>query len=74
MDTKSEIRKQQARLVCTQLSSRYKTAICNFDPTAVMVIGITDNQHSELCKKLKCSGHYSEKSETGFLTNFGEYK
>ncbi len=60
--------------VCARLAEEYNASICSFDRTAIAIKGMTDKQHTELCKKLHCSGHYSEKSQTGFLTNFGEYK
>lgn len=69
-----ELRIEQAQVVCAMLKPRYKAQICHFDPTAVEVVGITDKEHSALCRKLHCSGHYSEILHTGFLTNFGEYE
>lgn len=69
-----KLRKEQAQAVCAMLKPRYKAAICHFDPTAVEVVGITDKQHSALCRELHCSGHYSEILRMGVLTNFGMYK
>lgn len=66
-------RAEMARTVCSELSPKYKVNICSYDATAVEVHNITDKQHSELCKKLRCSGHYSEITQKGYLTNFGKY-
>jgi hypothetical protein len=56
------------------LASKYKTSICDFDLTAVVVSDVSGKQHSELCRKLSCSGTYNEERRAGILLNFGEYK
>jgi len=55
-----------------RLSKKYKTEICDYDQTAVMV-NCTDKEHTEICKKLRCSGIYVEKKKVGIVTNFGFY-
>lgn len=67
-------KKIQARTICSVLSKKHNAVICSYDATAVVLSNISDKQHSELCKKLKCSGIYNDKTKTGILTNFGNYK
>ena len=63
-----------AEYIRCYLASKYKISICDFDLTAVVVSDVSDKQHSELCKKLSCSGTYNEKRREGILLNFGDYK
>ena len=74
MTEKYKERIEQARMICAQLIPQYNASICDFDPTTVIVFNITDKQHSALCRKMCCSGFYSEACHAGFLTNFGYYK
>ena len=69
-----KLRKEQAQNICALLKSSYNASICEYDPTTVVVAGITDKQHTDLCRELKCSGFYSDETQTGFFTNFSEYK
>lgn len=67
-------KREQARIICIQLAKKYKASICDFDKTAIAVSDITDKQHTDICRKLQCSGIYQEATQRGIITNFGEYK
>ena len=77
MKTKQQIRwdkkKKRTREMYATLKATYSVSMHPADPTAIQVKNITEKQHVELCKKLKCSGHYSESSKTECLLNFGEF-
>jgi hypothetical protein len=58
---------------CAFFSKNYSVAICPYDSTALMV-ACTEKQLELICRQLHCSGIYSEKSGTGIITSFGQYK
>ena len=56
-----------------KLSKKYKTEICSYDKTALLVY-CTDKEHTLICEQLQCSGIYLENKKAGIITNFGHYK
>jgi hypothetical protein len=55
------------------LSGKYSVEICPYDQTALTVV-CTEKQLDAICRQLQCSGIYSEKTEVGIITNFGQYQ
>ncbi len=74
IEKRHEERVQKAQYYCAYLSGKYKAGICSYDKTAVILSGITEKQLDKICIELSCSGIYSEKNQSGIITNFGQYK
>ncbi len=55
------------------LSKKYKVSICDFDRTSLEV-HCTQKQFFSICEQYGCSGHYSDKTNAAYITNFGVYK
>jgi hypothetical protein len=62
-----------AKVNCAFLSKSHSVKICHYGNTALMV-ACTEKQLELICRQLHCSGIYSEKSGTGIITGFGQYK
>ena len=54
------------------LSEKYRVDLCTYDETALSLI-CTEKELGLICKQLKCSGIYAEKTKVGIITNFGYY-
>ena len=57
-----------------QLMQKYKgrAKVHPMDSRALVIYGITDKEHREICRRYRCSGHMAD-DNTGIVLNFGKY-